>query len=117
MQGCLEAEASGTAIQAITGKAPCEATPEVIERTGRLIGVGIVSAVNLLDIRKVAIGGSVALGFGAPFFEAAQREYDSRQKMFFGKGVQIVPVGLGATGPLVGAAAVGLVGLGIKILS
>ena len=37
-RGCLEAEASGTGIAAITGRPAAEAGPDVIERTGRLVG-------------------------------------------------------------------------------
>jgi glucokinase len=54
----------------------------------------------------------VALGFGAPFFEAAQSELDARARLSFSQGARIVPGGLGAGGPLVGAAAVGWRGLG-----
>jgi glucokinase len=105
-RGCLEAEASGTAIAAITGRPPQEAGPDVIARTGRLVGRGVASVANLLDLPLAVIGGSVALGFGAPFFAAAQDELDSRARLSFSTGARIIPVGLGADGPLVGAAAV-----------
>ncbi len=39
-RGCLEAEASGPAIEAITGRAPTEPTYEIMQRTGRLVGRG-----------------------------------------------------------------------------
>jgi glucokinase len=53
----------------------------------------------------------VALGFGHPFFAAAQAELDERARLEFSAGARIVPVGLGERGPLVGAAAVGWRGL------
>ena len=106
-QGCLEAEASGTAIAAVTGRPPAEATPDVIERTGRLVGRAVASVVSLLDIELVVVGGSVALGFGAPFFVAANTELHSRARLSFTAEARIVPSGLGTGGPLVGAGALG----------
>ena len=106
--GCLEAEASGTAIRAITGRPPSEASAEVVERTGMLVGRGIASVANLLDLQLAVVAGSVALGYGAPFFEAAQREIDALCRIEFAAGTRIVPAGLRDAAPLVGAAAVGL---------
>lgn len=110
--GCLEAEASGTAIAAITGAPPAEASPEVRERTGRLVGRAVASVANLLDLRLAVVAGSVALGFGAPFFAAAQAELDACARISFSRGARIVPAGLGGDGPLIGAAAVGWRALG-----
>lgn len=111
-QGCLEAEASGTAIAEYTGASPAEAGADVVERTGRLVGLGVASVANLLDLRLATVAGSVALGFGAPFFAAAQVELDARARLEFSAGCRVIPSGLGADGPLVGAAAVGWRGLG-----
>jgi glucokinase len=105
-RGCLEAEASGTAIAAITGRPAAEASDEVRERTGRLVGLGVASVANLLDLRLAVVSGSVALGYGDPFFAAAQSEIDRRACLEFSRGTVIRPGGLGAAGPLVGAAAV-----------
>jgi len=106
-RGCLEAEASGTAIAAATGRPPAEATPEVVSRTGRMVGRAVASVVSLLDIELVVIGGSVALGFGAPFFAAANTELHARARLSFTAEASIVPSGLGTSGPLVGAGALG----------
>jgi len=111
-RGCLEAEASGTSIAAVTGRPAEEAGPEVVERTGTLVGRGVASVANLLDLPLAVVAGSVALGFGGPFFAAAQAELDARCRLSFSTGTRIVPAGLGADGPLVGAAAVGWRGLG-----
>jgi glucokinase len=105
--GCLEAEASGTAIAAMTGRPAAEATPEVIERTGTLVGRAVASVANLLDLDLAVVAGSVALGFGEPFFGAARVEIARRARMEFSVGTRIEPAGLGALGPLVGAGAVG----------
>ena len=107
-QGCLEAEASGTAIAAMTGAPAASAGPEVVVRTGRLVGRGVASVCNLLDLRLAVVAGSVALGFGKPFFAAAQAELDRLCRLDFSRGARIVPGALGADGPLVGAAAVAL---------
>jgi glucokinase len=116
-RGCLEAEASGTAIAAITGRPANEATPDVVERTGRLVGIAVASVANLLDLRLAVVAGSVALGFGAPFFAAAQSEIDARARLDYSRGATIRPAALGGDGPLIGAAAVGWRGLGRKVLA
>jgi glucokinase len=109
-RGCLEAEASGLAIAAITGNPAAEAPADIIERTGRLVGRAVASVANLLDLPLAVVAGSVALGFGAPFFTAAQAELDACARLEFSRGTRIVPAGLGADGPLIGAAAVGFAG-------
>jgi glucokinase len=111
-RGCLEAEASGTAIAAITGRCAAEASPEIRERTGRLVGRAVASVAALLDLPLAVVAGSVALGFGDDFFGAAQDELDRCACIEHARGARIVPAGLHAEGPLVGAAAVGWRGLG-----
>ncbi|HWD54248.1 MAG TPA: ROK family protein [Acidimicrobiales bacterium] len=110
-RGCLEAEASGPAIAATTGQPPRLAVPEVIERVGTLVGRAIASVVNLLDLPLAVVSGSVALGYGEPFFRSAQSEMDLRCGLEFARGARVVPGGLGDAGPLIGAAQVGLHGL------
>jgi glucokinase len=106
-RGCLEAEASGLAIEQRTGRPAIEAALEERERVGGLVGRAVASVVALLDIPLAVVGGSVALGFGAPFFEAANTEMGIRARISFATGSRIVPAGLGHDGPLIGAAAVG----------
>ena len=106
-RGCLEAEASGTAIRRITGQSPKDAPLELRVRTGTLVGRAIASAANMLDLHLAVVAGSVALGYGDPFFTAAQAEIDERARLSFSAGTTVRPAGLGADGPLVGAAAVG----------
>jgi glucokinase len=105
-RGCLEAEASGTGIRAATGRAPADAPVELRRRTGTLVGRAVASVANLLDLRLAVVAGSVALGYGDDFFDAAQRELDERARLAFSAGARIVPAGLGDAAPLVGAAAV-----------
>lgn len=110
-RGCLEAEASGPAIEAITGRPPTEPTYETMQRAGRLVGRGIASVCNLLDLKLAVVGGSVAIGFGATFFNSAQRTLDELCGIDFAKGARVVPSRLADDGPLIGAAAVGWRGL------
>ncbi len=112
-RGCLEAEASGTALAAMTGQPARLASPEWVARTGMLVGRAIASVVDLLDLSLAVVSGSVALGFGEPFFRAAQTEMDLLCRIEFARGARVVPGGLGDTGPLVGAARVGLRGAGV----
>jgi glucokinase len=78
----------------------------LVVRTGTLVGRAVASVANLLDLRLAVVAGSVALGVGAPFFDAAQAELDRSARLSFSVGARIVPAGLGDAGPLVGAAAV-----------
>ncbi len=109
--GCLEAEASGSAIEATTGRPPADANSAVVERTGRLVGRAVASVVNLLGFELTLVSGSVALGFGQPFFESAQAEMDANCRLAGPRPV-IRPAGLGDQAPLIGAAAVGWQALG-----
>jgi glucokinase len=113
--GVLEAEASGTAIAAHTGRLAVEATTAEIAEAGTLVGRAAGSVANLLDLQLIVVAGSVALGFGEPFFAAAQAEVDRICQLDYSRGARIRPAGCGDEGPLVGAAAVGLRGLGFRL--
>jgi glucokinase len=70
------------------------------------VGRAVASVCNLLDLRLALVAGSVALGFGDPFFAAAQAEVDACARLAFSTGAVVRPGGLGPDGPLLGAAAV-----------
>jgi glucokinase len=106
-RGCLEAEISGPAIEAISGRPVEQATFQTMQRAGRLLGRATASVCNLLDLKLVVVGGSVALNFGANFFNAAQKTMDELCGLEFSKNARIVPARLGFEGPIIGAAAVG----------
>lgn len=114
-RGCLEAEASGRSIEAWTGAPAAQAPHAVRERTGRLVGEVLGAVVHLLDLRLAVVAGSVALGFGPVFFDAAQEALERTARLSFAVGARVVPAGLGADGPLVGAAAVGLRAMGVDL--
>jgi glucokinase len=104
--GCLEAEASGLAILAKTGRPPRQAVPSLRQEVGRLVGETVAQVVTVLDLELVLVAGSVALGFGQDFFDSAQAALSSHLGMPYAQGVQIRPVGLGASAPLIGAASI-----------
>lgn len=110
--GCLEAEASGTAIAEITGRSAKEATDDVKRHTGALVGRAVGSVASLLDIELACVAGSVALGFGDVFFAAAQAGVDRYARISYARDTAIRPGGLGPDGPLVGAAGVAWRALG-----
>lgn len=101
--GCLEAEISGTAIGRRLGAPAAGAPAEEVERAGRLLGMGLASVVSLLDLSVILVGGSVALGFGEPFFAAANASLHEQARLGYTRECSVVPVGLGAEGPLIGA--------------
>ena len=100
------------AIAAITGAPASDAPFAMRVRAGRLVGRAVASVANLLDLRLAVVAGSVALGFGATFFTAANLELDRLTQLEFSRGARIVPSGCGRHGPLLGAAAVAHAGLG-----
>jgi glucokinase len=115
-RGCLEAVASGLSIERRTGGPASAAGAGVRAETGRFVGRAVADVANLLDLRLAVVGGSVALGFGEDFFRAAQAELDASARLDFSAGARLVPVGLGADAPLVGAAAVAFRALGERVL-
>lgn len=107
-RGCLEAEASGPSIEAITGAPAALAGDDVKARVGTLVGRAVASVSSLLDLDLALVGGSVALGFGGVFFDAAQRELSARARLSFSRDCRIAPVGLGELAPIVGAGALAM---------
>ena len=105
-RGCLEAHASGRSIEAITGKPAAQATLATKQLVGRQVGRALASVAAVMDLECAVIGGSVALGFGAPFFDAVNAELAANASIEFIRGFHALPVGLGEDAPLVGAAAV-----------
>jgi glucokinase len=110
-RGCVEAETSGLAIAAWTGRPPAEASPAVRRRAGALVGQAVASAVVLLDLSLAVVGGSVALGYGSAFFEAANAALARHAPIGYARAARIVPVAQGPDAPLAGAGAVGWRGL------
>lgn len=106
-QGCLDAEASGAAIDAITGRPATEPSFQIMQRVGDVVGRAAASMCNTFDLSFVVVGGGVALGFGSTFFHAAQVALDDGTRLPYSRGARITPTRLGEQGPLLGAGAVG----------
>ena len=101
----LEAYISGPAVEAETGRSPHSAPAAIIERNGRLLGRALASVGARRDLRVAGVGGSVALGFGAPFFDVVRAELRERGRLGFVSQMRVEPVGLGPSAGLIGAAA------------
>jgi glucokinase len=106
-RGCLEAEASGTAIARATGQPPAQADYDVRSRVGCLVGRAVGTVAALLDVEEFFVAGSVALGYGDIFFSSANEEARRVAQISFARGVRIRPSELLDRGPLMGAACVG----------
>lgn len=120
-RGCVEAIARGPALAEYaasrgwkgpqTGIAVAEGArggdPSCVaafERSGRAVGLGIVSACALLDLDVVTIGGGVAQA-GDLFFGPLRRTFDEYAGLEFVRRCEIVPARLGPLAGLSGAAA------------
>jgi glucokinase len=103
--GCLDAYCSRRAIEDETGRAAQRAPRAIIERTGALVGRALVSVGAVVDLKLAVIGGTLALGYGEPFFDAVRHEVESRAGLAYLQGFTVAPVSLGHHAPLVGAAA------------
>jgi len=113
VRGCLEAEASGTAIRAMLGGDPKSANEEVRRRTGVMVGRAVASVASLLDVTQFFVAGSVALGYGSPFFAAANETATSLVGLSFARAVSVEPSTLGSDGPILGAACVAWRSVGV----
>ncbi|HIC89317.1 MAG TPA: ROK family protein [Anaerolineae bacterium] len=76
---------------------------QVMEETGRYLGIAIATLVNLLNPDLVIIGGGVILA-GAPLLEPIRHVVKLRTHTAPGRRVQIVPAKLGVEAPAIGAA-------------
>jgi glucokinase-like ROK family protein len=85
---------------------------QVMEQTGRYLGIGIATLVNLLNPDLVIIGGGILLA-GAPLLEPLRRVVKLRTPAAAGQRVQIVPAQLGVEAPAIGAAALVMIQHGL----
>ena len=76
---------------------------EILVEAGTLLGVGIASVLNVLDLRVVIIGGGVSAA-DAFVFEAVERSVRSRVLKSSKEHVRVVPAELGNTAGILGAA-------------
>ena len=76
---------------------------EMFEETGLFLGVGLVNAINMLNVEVVALTGGLA-GAGDLIFEPVQRTIQERGLVGVKEHVRVVPVQLGEDAALLGAA-------------
>jgi predicted NBD/HSP70 family sugar kinase len=84
---------------------------QVMEETGRYLGIGVATLVNLLNPDMVIIGGGVILA-GAPLLEPVRHVVQLRTFPAPGKRVRIVPAQLGVEAPAIGAATLVIIQVG-----
>ena len=117
-QGCLEAVARGAALVAWAQTKGSRATSgrelaalalqgdavalQTFARAGRAVGLAIASAVAVLDVRVVTVGGGLAQ---APsLWPTLRRTVRAQARLGFLKDLRVEPAALGASAGLVGAA-------------
>jgi glucokinase len=105
--GCLEAEASGWAIEDMTGRPAKDADDATRLRCAEMVGRAVGTLSSVLDFNRCYIAGSVALGYGDEFFANANKEARSLATMHYSSDLEIRRSGLGSDGPILGAALVG----------
>jgi glucokinase len=109
--GCLEAEASGWAIEEMTGQPAAQADQFIRERTANLVGRAVGTLASVFDFNRCYIAGSVALGFGDDFFAVANKSARAMAALHYSEHLELRRTELGGDGPLLGAALVGWAGL------
>jgi glucokinase-like ROK family protein len=85
---------------------------QMMEQTGRYLGIGVATLVNLLNPDLVIIGGGVILA-GAPLLDPIRRVVKLRTTAAAGQRAQIVPAQLGMAAPAIGAAALVMIQQGL----
>lgn len=76
---------------------------QMFEETGFLLGVGLVSLVNVLNVEVIALAGGLAQA-GARIFDPAQRTFFERGTSGVKEHVRIIPAVLGDDAGILGAA-------------
>lgn len=118
-RGCLEAVARGPAVVAWARARGSRAADGVelgrlarqgdalalqaFARAGRALGVGIASAVHLLDVRAVAVGGGISQV--PSLWPTLRRTFLEHARLSFAREVRVAPARLGQEAGLLGAAA------------
>lgn len=104
-KGCLEAYVSARAVESETGHQPAHASQALKERNALHLGRAVASALALVDVPLVLIGGSIVGAWGEPFVELVEAEIRSRSRLEFTSDVECRLAAHGNYGVLVGGAA------------
>jgi glucokinase len=95
------------------GADPSNADETLRIRTGSMVGRAVAAVSSLLDITDFFVAGSVALGFGDPFFSAANQTAQELTGLSFTDRVEVHRSQLESDGPILGAACVAWRSVGI----
>ena len=109
--GCLEAEASGTAIAAKTGGPARDADSAMRRRSAELVGRAVGTLGAVFDFAHCFVAGSVARGYGEAFLTTATSSAREVARLEYCAKIEVRPSALADDGPLLGAALVGWRGL------
>ena len=104
-RGCVEAEASGSAVARRSGRNAAAADESQWRRSATLVGRALASVAVVVDPTLIAVGGGFALGIGEGYITAVRDAYAAAIGMPFAREVSIVASTLGRDGGVVGAAA------------
>jgi glucokinase len=77
---------------------------EILEETGKYLGIALASVVNLLDLRLIIIGGGIARA-GKPLFDAVRKSVSQHVLKPMTEGLEVLPAKLGNAAGILGAAA------------
>jgi len=77
---------------------------DVLSETGKYLGIGLASVVNLLDVRLIIIGGGIARA-GRPLFDAVKESVKNHVLKPMTDGLEVLPAKLGNAAGILGAAA------------
>ena len=104
--GCLTMYAGAAGITKSTGRDLRRTPVAIVERTGIMVARACASMGAMLDVAEIVVGGAVPSVFGAPFFDALEKELDQRSRLFHLERLRVRGIAAGRLGPLVAAAAV-----------
>jgi glucokinase len=77
---------------------------DILAETGRYLGIGLATVVNLLDVRLIIIGGGIARA-GKPLFDPIKESVRQHVLTPMREGLKVLPAKLGNSAGILGAAA------------
>jgi glucokinase len=77
---------------------------DILAETGKYLGIGLATVVNLLDVRLIIIGGGIARA-GKPLFDPIKESVRQHVLTPMRDGLEVLPAKLGNSAGILGAAA------------
>ncbi|MGA9365061.1 MAG: ROK family protein [Bacteroidota bacterium] len=91
-------------IISLAAKAGDATALDILAETGRYLGIGLATVVNLLDVRLIIIGGGIARA-GKPLFDPIKESVRKHVLTPMRDGLEVLPAKLGNSAGILGAAA------------